>query len=154
MQIASVLDVEQPIHKKELYKRMCPVFGAQKVTPTMKTAIESCLDDHMQGEVSEKDEFLYLTGTESFVPRRPADGEEPREIEMIAPEEIRAGICLILQFSISLGKEELLRETARQFGYAQAGPRIRQRLEEELGYLMQQGVIANSEGRLHLESEG
>ena len=154
VQIASVLDVEQPIHKKELYKRMCPVFGALKVTPTMKTAIECCLDEHMQGEVSEKNEFLYLTGTESFVPRRPADGAEPREIEMIAPEEIRAGICLILQFSISLGKEELLRETARQFGYAQAGPKIRQRLDEELGVLMQQGIIANSEGRLHLESEG
>ncbi len=107
----------------------------------------------MQGEVCEKDEFLYLTGTEHFVPRRPTDGEEPREIEMIAPEELRAGICMILQFSISLGKEELLRETARQFGYAQAGPRIRKRLEEELGFLQQQGIIGESEGRLYLSGD-
>ena len=104
----------------------------------------------MQGEVYEKDEFLYLTGTENFLPRRPAEGEAPREIELIAPEEIRAGILTILQFSISLGKEELLRETARQFGYNQAGPRIRQRLEEEVSLLQQQGIIGEAEGRLYL----
>ena len=151
--IALVLSEEQPIHKKELLRRMCPAFGEERVTQTVKTAIDHCLTQKMQGEVERKGDFLYLTGTTSFIPRGPAEGAEPREIDLIAPEEICAGMETVLCFSYGLGKEDLLRETARQFGYAQLGQKIRGRLEEAFDILQEQEIIRQSDDRIYLKEE-
>jgi hypothetical protein len=107
----------------------------------------------MQGAVDRKGDFLYLTGTTSFIPRGPAEGAEPREIDLIAPEEICAGMETVLRFSYGLGKEDLLRETARQFGYAQLGQKIRSRLEEAFDILEEQETIRQSDDRIYLKEE-
>jgi hypothetical protein len=153
-QVQYILEVEQPVHKKEVYRRMCPALDAAKVTAVVKHITDQCLDHLIEEEIAEeRGEFLYLKGAEKINPRRPAEGTEAREIDLIAQEEIQAGFLAILKYSLGLTREELLRECTRQFGYAQSGPRIKIRLEEVLDDMLARADVKESDGRLYLTEE-
>ncbi len=153
-QVQYILEVEQPVHKKEVYRRMCPALDAAKVTAVVKHITDQCLDHLIEEEIAEeRGEFLYLKGAEKISPRRPAEGTEAREIDLIAQEEIQAGFLAILKYSLGLTREELLRECTRQFGYAQSGPRIKIRLEEVLDDMLARADVKESDGRLYLTEE-
>lgn len=143
-----VMEREQPIHREELYRRLAVVFGNTKATPSARRMIDDCIDRRLSGKVVERGDFFYLDGAPVFA-RAPRQGDEPRSIDHIAPEEIQDAIRRILSFARALTARDLVSETARQLGYARTGPRINAVLEENWQAMLCEGRIRGSDGKLY-----
>ena len=95
------------------------------------------------GEASLAGEFVWPAGVarekyDRF--RRPAPGADARDMEFIAPEEIAAAAAYVLRNSVSLGFDDLLRETMRLFGIARLGRNVAARIEAGIHLLVARGL--------------
>ncbi len=79
--------------------------------------------------------------------RLPTD-EYRRDAEDICDEEIANGTALILKQNISLPAEDLVRETARLFGFKQLGSKVKNRMETGLALLIESGRCSEEGGRV------
>ena len=116
--------------------------------------------------------FTYVhDGSENFndsFTYRPHDGTQPgnlttvnltitpvnnapetyRDVAHIPPEEIQAGMLLIIRHAVGIGVDSLIKETANVFGFNRTGNRIRDRLLKECKALQQKGAVTNVDGLL------
>ena len=150
--IMYVMNTEAPIHKELLYRRLAPVFGNKKVTVLVKRSLDDCISGMLAGEITERGDFLYLTGqTDGRIrirARVPAEGQEPRPIDQISPEEIRDAVYEIIKFAFGLSIEDVIAETSRTFGYARTSPRIRQCLRDTCSDMLDEGILREADGKI------
>jgi len=71
--------------------------------------------------------------------RVPQGSEPPRSAEEICPEEVAVAASQILAIHVSIEQDDLLRETARQFGILRVGASVRAHLEEGIELLVSSG---------------
>ena len=145
--VMCVMETEQPIHKDELYQRLAPCFGRQKVTAPIKRTVDDCISKRLSDTVIEMDGFLYLKGRD-ITARVPHNGSNPRPIEHICPEELQDALYKVLSFAGALTRKDLVDETARQLGFARTGPKINDALTRECMSLERAGKIQAGEGKL------
>ena len=155
--IMYVMEAEAPIHKEVFYRRLAPVFGNRKVTALVRKSLDDCISGLLQGEITERGDFLYLTGqTDGRIrirARVPADGMEPRPIDQICPEEIRDAITEILKFAFGLTSQDLIAETARAFGFARTSSRIRQCLRDICSEMLDEGILREADGKVCIRED-
>lgn len=155
--IMYVMETEAPIHKDLFYRRLAPVFGNRKVTAPIKKSLDDCIGGLLQGEITERGGFLYLSGqTEGRIrirARVPADGQEPRSIDQISPEEIRDAILEIIKFAFGLSTRDLIAETARAFGFARTSSRIRQCLRDICSEMLDEGILREADGKICIRED-
>ena len=85
------------------------------------------------------DAFVSLAGDSSPPrPRRDAD----RSIDHIADAELDEVVLLITRKTFGAAKPDLVRETARQFGYRRTGRDIKGRLDERIERLLEDGRLS------------
>ena len=150
--IRYVMAREQPMHREELYRRLAPVFGSAKVTAPVRRTIDDCMERRLSGFLTASGDFLYVSGT-PVVARAPREGEEPRSIDHIAPEELEDAMRRILRVAYGLTARDLIGETARQLGYARTGPRINAVLEEIWRGMVASGGLREADGKLYCVEE-
>ena len=56
--------------------------------------------------------------------------------DRICPEEVALAACQLLSVHIGVEREDLLRETARQFGIQRLGANVRASLDEGIDFLL------------------
>ena len=155
--IMYVMKTEAPIHKDLFYRRLAPVFGNRKVTVLVKKSLDDCIRGLLQSEITERGDFLYLTGqTDGRIKIRarvPADGQEPRAIDQISPEEIRDAIFEIIKFAYGLSTRDLIAETARTFGFARTSARIRQYLRDICSDMLDEGILREADGKICIRED-
>ena len=127
--VNDIIQAEAPISKALLTKKVYDCFGVQRATPTTKKVIDSAVEKCGAAHTtSGESEFLWLTSQEpaSYDICRAiyASEEEKRSFDDIPPEEIAAGIKLIMSRQVAMLREDLLRETAHLFGFARISPTI------------------------------
>ena len=122
-QIESVLDVEAPINKEVLCRRVLGAWGISRIGARIGRRFDDLfslmrLKTTKLGNAT----FLWKAGTEpeqynEF--RMPSsDDKTRRNLEHISPEEIASTVKHILNQQIGLLKEDLEREVSRIFGFA------------------------------------
>ena len=82
--------------------------------------------------------------------RIPRNDEEKRNAEDLPKEEIAAAIVEILKNQISLPAEDLIKETARLFGYARLGGNVEQAMKMGIEFALAANMITHSNDRLVL----
>ena len=82
--------------------------------------------------------------------RIPENEEHKRSAEDLPKEEIIAGIVEILTNQISLPADDLIRETARLFGYARIGGNVEQAMKMGIKHALKKGIIAENNERIVL----
>ncbi len=122
---------EAPIAEDWLLKRIVFLFdGREKVTAVVRREFDTLMEKCEDYGVIRRDGFIYLKDTEIPMLRLPKDGDTPREIKYISPEELSLGIIKILEKNKSADKTGLYKLILAQLGLA---PRISEIAEERLG---------------------
>jgi hypothetical protein len=86
------------------------------------------------------------TPTDDFPQEKPARTPRARaDIETLAPAELREAIASVLKREFGMSSEALVQSTARHLGYARAGSRIAQVLDEQIGLMLRDGTIRRDE---------
>ena len=126
-------------------RRLRQAWKAHRAGERARKAIEEAAADcAARGQLKRQGEFLYPASEREVVVRvpDPKDRATERAIEHIAPEELQAGMRLLLRQGGGLGEEALLAQTARLFGFAKLGDNLRRRLQESLEELQKQDAVS------------
>ncbi|MGE8381754.1 MAG: hypothetical protein ACN6PN_25545, partial [Sphingobacterium sp.] len=75
---------------------------------------------------------------------------EKRAIEDIAPEEIEIALIEVMDNSLSLLREDLVRATARAFAFSKTGAQIDNIINTSIDKLLEQGYWKSINGRIVL----
>ena len=69
----------------------------------------------------------------------------------ICPEEVSVAVREVLEAQISLSQEDLIRETARLFGYARLGNIVESSMQQGIDKAIQRGFAKKENERIILE---
>ena len=148
--ILAVVKVEQPIHIDLLYRRLADAFGMTKATQSVRDTVDEAIRKRMQDEVYISDDFVYLSNFSKVKVRRSDLGAADRIIEYISIPEIAAAMERILVGTIGMERSVLCSEAAKVFGFERNGPKIKQRTNEAVDYLVRKQKISVVEEKVQL----
>ena len=135
-----MVEQEAPVHTELLARRILDAWALTKLTPRVRARIDEQLAElTRRGTVLAKDEFLWRPdqGPAQFAGFR---GEHPdREPSHIPPEEVANAAASVLAQALSLGREDLCRETGRLFGIQRLTRAVVPVLEAGLEHLERTG---------------
>lgn len=151
--IMYVMEHEAPIHKELLYKRLATVFGRQKATAPVIRTVDDCIARRMSRKMTQRGDFWYLPNTNDIVARVPVTEDDKRPMEYICPEEIENAIVEILKLAFGLTLDDLVAETARQFGFQRRGPKINQVIIGIYERMLEQNIVKVSDEKIYLTGE-
>ena len=151
VRIQYVMEIEAPIHKEMLYKRLAYFYGKQKATAPIRYSIDDCIRKMLGSSITQKGDFLYFNKMTEIKARKPAKDQTPRNIEYICPEEIQDGIITVLRLAYSMTPDELTGEVARAFGFARTGAKIKRIIQDNYRALIDKEVLKESNGKAYLK---
>jgi hypothetical protein len=139
-QIQAVLNQEAPLHEDLLARRILDAWGLSKLTPRVRQRI-----DEQTGELAKRGivliqgEFLWSStcSPSQYTGFRGAHAE--REAAQLPPEEVANAAESVLSQALSLGREDLLRETGRLIGIQRLTRSVLPVLEAGLELLTRRG---------------
>ncbi len=152
-----LVERDGPIHLEEAYNRINGALGLSKPPTELKEAfMEEARACHRRGKLVIRRGFLYARWPMEAKIRVPAEGVKDsfRPIGFIPPEELRAALTLLAGHSIGVGKETLIREAARLFGFKKLTKEIRGELEKTLEDLIREGALSSPVGAASSTSGG
>ena len=146
-----IVSVEQPMHMELLYKRMGPSFTTGKVTEGVKFTILTAIKERLSGQVRiDNDNFIRLLPETPAVARIPEGYVIPRPMEYIHTEEVANAMMKIIEHSFGITTEDLAAECARVFGFERKGPKIKQKTDAAIEYLVKTGKVRFIDGKAQL----
>ncbi|MHA4894677.1 DUF3320 domain-containing protein [Pedobacter sp. PWIIR3] len=127
-QLFNIIQTEAPISKTLLYKRVLNAWG---ITRSGGKAARYLDDLTMSMSLQQTENmvttFFWKSGQDNtnYKTFRTTDLEvQRRDPEDLSPEEIANGIHEVLKNQISLSRQDLIRETAKLFGYGKVGANV------------------------------
>ena len=127
--VRAIMEIEAPISEEYLLKRICFKYGREKVTSVVKQKFASEMYACEMNGIIRRNGFLYLADKKSYVLRVPGD---KRDIKYIAPEELAAGLYIILKQNYTAEKDGLYKTIVNQLGFSRMGDAIYAKLDEAL----------------------
>ena len=148
----SVLEVESPIEKELLYKRVLSSFGINKLGARLKRSF-----DDLVNEMKREYKNIYVYGNTVSIDK--IDGvcsvriskETQRPFILIPKEEIGGAIVDILKNTFGATKETLVADIAKGiFHNNRTGGKIKAKMEEVIKYLEKENIVSSQNGRIIL----
>ncbi|MHC4606228.1 MAG: DUF3320 domain-containing protein [Planctomycetota bacterium] len=144
--LARVVAHEGPIHFEEAARRVVEHWRisrvGQRIADTVKLGARRC---ERNGTVLRRGDFLWPADMEKPPVRRRESKDAPREVELIAPEEIAEAILLVLKKEFRVRQEDLVDRAARVLGFSRTGTRVREHVEDAVDLLRSQDRITGDE---------
>lgn len=127
-QIMHVLQLESPVSRDVLGKRVTIAWGLNRLTARAIARLELVIQKLGTRQVDGGyNVFFWKEGQDPSTYaeyRLPANDFEKRDATDLPPEEIANGVKEVLRNQVSLLRADLVRETAKLFGYTRAGANV------------------------------
>ncbi|MGH2561952.1 MAG: DUF3320 domain-containing protein [Thermomicrobiales bacterium] len=145
--VARCVEVEGPIHRDLLARRITVAWGHQRARSRIRAHIDEAVSITVRkGSVRRRGDFLWPPADPEIVPREGAD----REIDHMPVEELVRGMTIVLEHAMSLTEDELVTQTARLFGYQRTGSAIDRRLRDVIRLACKAGTLEAKDRRYQL----
>ncbi len=155
-QIAAVLDTESPISKGLLCKRVLAAWGISRSGARVAAHLDMiCRQMNLHEEKHAYTSFLWKDGqqpNEYNVFRTAANDNQRRDADDLPPEEVANGVLEVLTNQISLSHNDLVRETAKLFGYARIGAIVETAMRAGIDKALERGFAKLENERITLKS--
>ena len=153
--VKRIVEIEQPIHTDQVSRRLASVCGKQRATNSVREiALKGLRAARRTGDLRVDGDFWSLVGAEKRVVRDRSQldaGDGVRKPEYIAPSELEAAAIQVLEQSLAIEREALVKEVARLLGFSRTGPDIRAVIEKMIDRRLHSKVAPDHLGRLKLK---
>ena len=150
--IMQVLEIESPIEKELLYKRVLSSMGIQKLGRRIENLFEEILKELKKDNginIYQNTVSLESINISSDVK---ISEESDRPFVLIPKEEISGAIIDILKNSFSTTKEAITSDIARGiYNNNRTGNKIRDKVEEAINYLIKNKLIDEEKDKIKLK---
>jgi very-short-patch-repair endonuclease/DNA polymerase III delta prime subunit len=151
--VAKIIDVEGPIHREEITRRVTQLWGLQRTGKRVRDSVDRALRALPKLSFERLDgEFFAPTGRADFPVRYRGDvpATSLRKPDMLPPAEIRKAVKAIIQCHLGAGVDEVVVETARLFGFKSTSAQLKQVIEREMLSLTACGELEERNGKLYV----
>ena len=149
--VRAVISVEQPVHIDTIIERVRTTYGAPRAGKRIRDRVEQAIERILNRPRDRDRQFLGNSrSVEHLRPRR--DAKHP--IDRVAPSEIDEGLLLVAKASFGIEQGDLVRETARQFGWRRTGQHIDRGLGEGIERLLKAGRLSRKANMLVVADDG
>lgn len=146
--ISHIADVEGPVHKNIVIKRIKDQSGIKRAGSKLKSVVN---DSIKYGEEKSLftviDDFIYSSNNTEITVRK----REKPNIDYISNDEIGSNIKLVLIFKEHLKTEKLTKTVARNFGFKSTSKKTAKRIDSVIDLMLAKGIIENVEGEIQLK---
>lgn len=152
--VLRALSAEAPVHVDELTRRVVTAFGGGRISDRSRRRVLEAIPAStyvVDGEFVWERAANRRNWTDVRVP---PSGEDARDLELIALEEIGAAARWVLTSNLSLDVDDLVRQTARLFRIQRLGQKVEERVRQGVALLVQQGLCEEREGRVEWRGVG
>lgn len=150
-QIIKIIDTEAPISQNVLFRKILKLWNS-RAGAKLTGYLDEILNSIPNITSTEKDQKFYWsenTKPENISVYRD-NSIEKRAVEDIAPDEISVAIMEIMQSNLSVEKDELIRITARLFGFLKMNVQIETVINSCFQELISKGLLEENTGRIVL----
>lgn len=151
-QIDQVLEKESPISKPLLYQRILASWGIARAGGRIAAHLDSLIVDMGIRQTKHRKQVFLWKMTQhpnSYkVYRLSKNDAQKRDAEDLPPEEIAVAIRHILKAQLSLPKADLIRESARLFGYARLGAKVDEAMQIGIDVAIKHGFVITDGDRI------
>ena len=156
--IALVIDAEAPISLSMLTKRVVQSYGIARAGSRIQGHLNTILRKmNPQTTTQENTIFFWRKDQkpDAYIGFRVSGGgENRRDIRDVPVQEVANTIYTVLYEQISMGQEDLLRETANKLGYTRLGNNVLSALALGIQYAQAQGSITTGTNGTFVLSNG
>lgn len=146
--VQEVVDVEGPIHKSEVIKRIRSLWGLLRTGERIQKALDAGIKYALRNEIVRgKSNFLYSLKPQPITPRR-RDGNPIADLDLICDEEIAAGIRFVLEHQFSTFPEDLCIQVCRIFGIQSTHDEETIRIKRIITQLSSEGILEELPNRM------
>lgn len=145
--VEQIVADEQPIHFESVIERIRSALQFGRVGTNIRKRLEQARDRAIKDGAVVADASGFLSAADHVGPASPRrDGS--RKINRIADAELDAGLLIVARATFGAAQDELVRETARQFGYRRTGAGIAAALVQRIEHLRETGQLSEQGGTL------
>ncbi|MGV3765032.1 MAG: DUF3320 domain-containing protein [Chitinophagaceae bacterium] len=151
-QLRLVLEAEAPVSKSLAYKRVLAAWGISKLGSRISSRLDQLLEEIEITTTGYNGNTYLWTGGASpanYTGFRSASSDLfKRDADDLPPEEVANCVKDILQNQISLTKADLIRETAKAFGYTRTGGNLEKAMTAGIEKALERGDAVLKEDRV------
>ncbi len=147
-QIQSLVDIEAPISKSILYKKVLQAWNTSRAGARLDKYLEEIIREMNLIQIIHHQPF-YWSDTKKIEHYRSNDIEQ-HTIEDISPEEVLIALQEIVTNNLSIEETELIRYLARVFGFAKVGNQINTILRYVIDNAVKEGKVNRENDRIKL----
>ncbi|MDQ6609061.1 MAG: DUF3320 domain-containing protein, partial [Bacteroidota bacterium] len=156
-QIKAVLLVEAPISKNLMCKRVLSAWAISRNGARLNSHFENIFSELNLRHTKYGSNIFFWKEEQhpsAYLIYRTAKNElQKRDADDVPPEEIANAVNEILKNQISLSKADLIKETARLFGFSRIGGIVENAMTLGIGVAEQRGYAFNENGRIALKEK-
>lgn len=149
-QIQEIIRTESPISQNHLFRKVLRLWNTTRVSAKLVQYLTEFTKKLPEIKVEISHQSFYWDqkqSTEALTYYRD-NSIEKRAIEDIAPQEIEVALIELMDNSLSLLREDLVRATARAFAFSKTGAQIDVIINNAIDKLLQQGHWKSINGRI------
>jgi len=146
--IKSVLEIESPIEKELLFKRVINSFKIQKLGKRIENLFESILSSEISG-VYTNGETVSLEKLPIYTPK--ISKEKDRPFILIPKEELAGAILDILNNTFSISRTALCKDVAKGiYDNNRSGNKIQSKIDEAIAYLIKIDKVKENNNKIEI----
>ena len=131
--IVKIVDIEGPIHVKEVTKRVKDSCHIKRAGSNLKKTVQAAVSEaESSGDIIRIGDFLYDASNNNVVIRR----RQKPNIELISDEEIAKSIELVLLHKGNVSTKHIAKETSRNFGFKSTSKKTAARINGVLDLMI------------------
>lgn len=130
--MSEIVKAESPVQEEWVLRRVVSAFDRKLVTDVVRRTYEEKAADFARWGVERKDGYLWKKGSGVPTLRVPKEGDLPREIKYIHPEELANGLRAVLTQNVVVEKHGLFKTVAEKLGFARVGDVAEECMEKAL----------------------
>jgi very-short-patch-repair endonuclease len=135
--LKEVVKQEGPVHLEVAFRRITSACGVRRTGNKIQQNLENLVARAVaQGDIRRQGSFLWDPKQTQITVRGLYTNSEKREVSYIPTEEFETCVFNIIRDAMSLSKDDLLTETARNFGFKRITKDVRSALEVYLKTLL------------------
>lgn len=151
-QFKEIVSTEAPISKSYLFRKIMKLWNTSRAGAKLNAYLTEIVDNIPTIFKNETHQVFYWSEsvTSDNLQEYRDNSLEKRAIDDISQEEIKLAIMEVMELNLSLSKEDLLRATAKTFGFMKVGNQIEQIISAALEALMLTNKVKLKDNRINL----
>jgi len=151
--VAKVVEIEGPIHRDEVARRITSLWGLQRTGGRIAEAISKAIESATcSGQLKADPEFVTHSRMESVPVRRRSNvtSANLKKPEMIPQAELRQGIHFLVSDHVGVRRDEISLMIAKVFGFKATSAKLKDLIEKVLARMIDENTISLRDEKLFI----